>query len=294
MKDAYHLTDSAFNAVFHFIRSKKKLYSLTEIERLRKETNSKFPISFTKTSAYVKFEYAVRTAIFVARQHEPKLEQFDTLNIRFNMDGTLIGNKHIVAISINCIEGGQPCQSSKNLVPLGLFEVQKENTELLRKTLPIEFIKDIKSVRQISIGAKLVDIRVRLGGDLMNAVYVFGLAGFSSSYPCTFCTQHKDDLHVTDDTAYDKTVTEGKGKNKKTTTIRVGPTSYRDVTKRARSLAEQTLCLATKTNELGYKCEPPLWRSFRLSRLLRRYITFEIAHFRCHFEGYVVSRFSYW
>jgi hypothetical protein len=127
---------------------------------------------------------------------------------------------------------------------------------LLRKTLPVEFIKDIKSVKQISIGAKIVDIRIRLGGDLMNAVYVFGLTGFSSSYPCIFCTQHKDDLYVTEDTAYDKTMTEGKGKNKKTTTIRVGPTSYDDMTKRARSLAEQKSCLATKVNDLGYKCEP--------------------------------------
>ena len=256
LKDTYHLTDSAFNAIFQYIRNNRKLCLLKEIERLRKKTNSKFPILFTPTSAYVKFEYAVRTAIFVARKYETKLEQLDTLNICFNMNGTLIGNKHIVVISINCIEGGVQCQSSKNLVPLGLFEVQKESTELLRQTLPVAFINDIKSVKHISIGKKIVDIRVRLGGDLMNAVYVFGLAGFSSNYPCVFCTQHKDDLHITEDTAYNKTVTEGKGKNKKTTIILVGPTSSYDVTKRARSLAEQTSCLATKVNDLGYKCEP--------------------------------------
>ncbi|CAF4393488.1 unnamed protein product, partial [Adineta steineri] len=180
------------------------------------------------TSAYVKFEYAVRTAIFVARKYEPKLEQHDTLNIRFNMDSTLIGNKHIVAISVNCIEGGHPCQTAKNLVPLGLFEVQKENTELLRTSLPAEFINDIKSVKYIAIGAKNIRIRVRLGGDLMNAVYVFRLAGFSSNYPCIFCTPHKDDLHVNEDTAYDKTITEGKGKNKTIITVHVDATSYHD------------------------------------------------------------------
>jgi hypothetical protein len=256
LKDTYNLTDCAFNAIFQYIQSKRKLCSLKEIERLRKKTNTKFPILFTSTSAYVKFEYAVRTAIFVARKYESKLDQFDTLNIRFNMDGTLIGNKHIVAISINCLEGGRQCQAANNLVPLGLFEVQKENTELLRKTLPVEFITDIKSVKQISVGAKSIDIRVRLGGDLMNAVYVFGLAGFSSSYPCIFCTQHKDDLHVTEDTAYDKTITEGKGKNKKTITVRVNPTSCHDTTKGARSLAAQTLSLAKQNNDLGYKCEP--------------------------------------
>ncbi|CAF0854002.1 unnamed protein product [Adineta steineri] len=256
LKDTYHFTDSALKAIFQYIQSKKKLYSLKEIEKLRKQTNAKFPILFTSTSAYVKFEYAVRTAIFVARKYEPKLEQHDTLNIRFNMDGTLIGNKHIVAISVNCIEGGHSCQTAKNLVPLGLFEVQKENTELLRTSLPAEFINDIKSVKYIAIGAKNIRIRIRLGGDLMNAVYVFGLAGFSSNYPCIFCTQHKDDLHVTEDTAYDKTITEGKGKNKTIITVHVDATSYHDTSKRARSLREQISCLAKQTNELGYKCEP--------------------------------------
>ena len=90
----------------------------------------------------------------------------------------------------------------------------------------------------------------------MNAVYVFGLAGFSFNHPYIFCTQHKDDLHVTDDTAYDKTVTEGKGKNKQTITIHVGPTSCHELTKKARSLTEQTLCLTKNTKELGYKYGP--------------------------------------
>ncbi len=31
---------------------------------------------------------------------------------------------------------------------------------------------------------------------------------------------------------------------------------YHDLTKKARSLIEQTLCLTKNTNELGYKCEP--------------------------------------
>ena len=256
LKDAYQLTDTAFNATFRYIRNKRKLYSLRAIRKLRKRTNEKFPILFTTTSAYVKFEYAVRTAVFVARRYRPKLEQFDKLNIRLNMDGTLIGNKHIVAISINCIEGGCECQMAKTLVLLGLFEIQKENTELLRKTLPIEIIKDIKSVKHISIGAKDIAIHIRLGGDLMNAAYVFGLAGFSSNYPCIFCTQHKDDLHVTEDTAYDKTIIGGKGKNRKTITVRIGPSSYHDVAKKAGSLLEQNSCLTKKTNDLGYKCEP--------------------------------------
>ena len=46
------------------------------------------------------------------------------------MEATLIGNKHIVAIDINCIEGGRQCQVAKNLVPLGLLEVEKEDTDM--------------------------------------------------------------------------------------------------------------------------------------------------------------------
>jgi hypothetical protein len=66
LKDTYHLTDCAFNAIFQFIQSKKKALFLNRVGRLRKETNSKFPMLFTKTSVYVRFEYAVRTAISVA------------------------------------------------------------------------------------------------------------------------------------------------------------------------------------------------------------------------------------
>lgn len=90
----------------------------------------------------------------------------------------------------------------------------------------------------------------------MNAVYVFDLAGFSSNFPCVFCSQHKDDLHVTEDTAYDKVITEGKSQNRRATTVRVGPTSCFDPLKKARSLAEQNSCLAKRSNELGYKSEP--------------------------------------
>ena len=85
-----------------------------------------------------------------------------------------------------------------------------------------------------------MDIRVRLGDVLMNAAYVFGLAGFSSNYPCIFCTQNKDDLHVAEDAAYDKTITEGKGKNKKTITVRVSLTSCHDIGTGTRFLAGQT------------------------------------------------------
>ena len=34
LKDTYHLTDCAFNAIVNFVQSKKKLFSLSEIERL--------------------------------------------------------------------------------------------------------------------------------------------------------------------------------------------------------------------------------------------------------------------
>ncbi|CAF0765207.1 unnamed protein product [Didymodactylos carnosus] len=66
-----------------------------------------------------------------------------------------------------------------------------------------------------------------------------------------------NDLHITEETAYDKSVTEGTGKNKVTKTDRISGTSYHDVTKLARSLDEQKECLKNgKINDLGYKCEP--------------------------------------
>ncbi|CAF1003911.1 unnamed protein product [Didymodactylos carnosus] len=173
------------------------------------------------------------------------------------MDDTLIWNKHIVAISINCVGGGRECQNkAKNLAPVGLFKVQKENTELLEKSLPLEFIDDIRSVKRIRYKLRDLDVKLKLGGDLMNAVYVFGLAGFAANYPCVFCTHHIGDLHITQETAYHKSVTEGSGKNKVTKTVR-NNRSYHDVSKLARSLDEQKECLKNgKINDFEYKCEP--------------------------------------
>ncbi|CAF1129652.1 unnamed protein product [Didymodactylos carnosus] len=171
------------------------------------------------------------------------------------MDGTLIGNKHIVAVSVNCIEGGRACQRAKVLVPVGLLEVQEESTEILRKTLPREFLDSIRNVKQIRLNGKDVDIKVKLGGDFMNAVYVFGLAGVSSNYPCVFCTQHKDHLHVTEPGQLVReqyfTGTRKK-KEARERLVPVDPTSYHDISRKARNLVELEDCLKSdKKNDLG-------------------------------------------
>ncbi|CAF1635793.1 unnamed protein product [Didymodactylos carnosus] len=147
------------------------------------------------------------------------------------MDGTLIGNKHIVAISVNCVEGGRDCQSPKNLVPVSLFEFPKESCELYRKILPKSFLDSLSSVTYVRLNKKDIPIKLKLGGDFMNAVYVFGLAGVQSNFPCIFCTQHKSKLGQPD------------------------TTSYFDIQKDARTLEEQKLCLKKgEQNNKGYKC----------------------------------------
>jgi hypothetical protein len=103
------------------------------------------------------------------------------------MNGTLMDNKHVVAISVNCVDAGFSCQTAKRLVPVGIFEIQKESNELLRKTLPKDFLDSIQLVKQLQINQKKsVTVKIRLGGDYQNAVYVFGLAGVHSNYPCVF------------------------------------------------------------------------------------------------------------
>jgi hypothetical protein len=162
---------------------------MAEIERVRKKANEKIPLKFTKDSAYVPFEFALRVAVFVAVKFRPDILRLNRLSFRLNMDGTLMGNKHVVAISVNCVDGGPSCQTARKLVPVGIFEIQKESNELLRQTLPKEFLDSIQSVKQLKVTRKKsVDVKVRLGGDFQNAVYVFGLAGVHSNYPCVFCT----------------------------------------------------------------------------------------------------------
>lgn len=148
IKDECHITDSAIKAMHKFFKeTKQSFYSMAEIERVRKKSNKNIPITYNKDSAYVPFEFALRAAIFVAVKFRPDLLKLNHLSFRLNMDGTLMGNKHVVAISVNCVDGGPSCQTAKRLVPVGIFEIQKESNELLRKTLPKDFLDSIQSVK---------------------------------------------------------------------------------------------------------------------------------------------------
>ncbi|CAF3400841.1 unnamed protein product [Rotaria socialis] len=90
-----------------------------ELEQVRNKSNQKIPLKFTKDSAYVSFEFALRAAVFVATKFRPDILQLNQLSFRLNMDGTLMGNKHVVAISVNCVDGGPSCHTAKKLVPVG-------------------------------------------------------------------------------------------------------------------------------------------------------------------------------
>ncbi len=145
-----------------------------------------------------------------------------------------MGNKHVVAISVNCVDGGLSCQIARRLVPVGIFEMQKESNELLRKTLQKEFLDSIRSVKQLEINKnKSIPVKIRLGGDYQNAVHVFGLTGVHSNYPCVFCTQNIAYLHVTEkNTICEEEVWVGSGKNRKKEKRKtiVNPTSVYDQT----------------------------------------------------------------
>ena len=122
IKDEHHNTDSAIKAMYKFFReNKENFYSMAELEQTRNKANQKIPLKFTKDSGYVPFDFALPTAFFVAIKFRPDLLQLNQLSFRLNMDGTLMGNKHVVAISVNCVDGGPSCQAAKNLVPVGIF-----------------------------------------------------------------------------------------------------------------------------------------------------------------------------
>ncbi|CAF2092780.1 unnamed protein product [Rotaria magnacalcarata] len=275
IKDEHHITDSAIKAMHQFFKeTKESFYSMAELDHVRNKSNQKIPLKFTKDSAYVPFDFALRIAIFVAIKFRPDLLKLNQLSFRLNMDGTLMGNKHVVAVSVNCVDGGLPCQTAKKLVPVGIFEIQKESNELLRKTLPKDFLDSIQSVKYLNVTRKkTVAVKIRLGGDFQNAVYVFGLAGVHCNYPCVFCTQNKSYLHVTErNTECEEEIWVGTGKNKKKQKQKtiVNPTSSYDPTRGARTLKEKRIALEKKeknklNNELGYQSEPLFGDLFEFS-----------------------------
>lgn len=65
-----------------------------------------------------------------------------------------MGNKHVVAISVNCVNGGPSCQAAQKFVSVCIFEIWKESTELLLKTLLKDFLDSIQSVKHLNVSPK--------------------------------------------------------------------------------------------------------------------------------------------
>ncbi|CAF4475372.1 unnamed protein product [Rotaria sp. Silwood2] len=91
IKDEYHITDNAIKAMHKFFRETKvSFYSMAQIDRVQKKANKNIPLKYTKDSAYVPFEFALRAAVFVAAKFQPDLLKLNHLSFRLNMDGTLM------------------------------------------------------------------------------------------------------------------------------------------------------------------------------------------------------------
>ena len=99
IKDEYHITDSAIKVMHDFFRDTKvPFYSMGEVARVQRKTNHTIPLQYAKDFAYVPFEFALRAAVFVANKFRSNLRKLNHLPFRLNMDGTSMGNKHVVAI----------------------------------------------------------------------------------------------------------------------------------------------------------------------------------------------------
>ncbi|CAF1329648.1 unnamed protein product [Didymodactylos carnosus] len=248
LKDTFNLTDASIAAIGQYLRKYKTFFSWHQTRQLRKKLNTKFAIKLTESgdAAYVDFAYAITTAIYVAESSLKKqdslknLNKLEKLTCRISMDGILVGNKHIIAMWVNSVDGGVETQTAKLLVPLGVFQVTHESNEIIKNVIPAHFREQIKALKFVHYNGRDILVTKFVEGDMMNFVYIMGLAGFNSNHPCVWCTVSKEDLKQPD------------------------LTSCYDTGKKARSLFEQKMCLkdvgakGKKTADylLGYKCTP--------------------------------------
>ncbi len=80
---------------------------------------------------------------------------------------------------------------------IGVFKIDKENIEILRKCLK-EIVEQMRQLKEIIIDNNVYNIVSYLGGDLKFIAAVLGVGPATSSYPCPLCFASKNDFYICD------------------------------------------------------------------------------------------------
>ncbi|CAF4532146.1 unnamed protein product, partial [Rotaria sp. Silwood2] len=105
-------------------------------------------------------EDAIKTLIHINASIITKIRT--AMTIRLSIDGTQIGEKlKLLVLCISCPQFNSTQQVSSKLLPIGLFKIDVEDYETVKKVIPNEIIRSIIQERKLIINDERFSIKFR-------------------------------------------------------------------------------------------------------------------------------------
>ncbi|CAF3138103.1 unnamed protein product [Rotaria sp. Silwood2] len=153
----HNISDHAVNEL-HKIHS--SIPTIWSIRNVRKRLNNNIHVKNTEFGSYITMEDAIKTLIHINASIITKIRT--AMTIRLSIDGTQIGEKlKLLVLCISCPQFNSTQQVSSKLLPIGLFKIDVEDYETVKKVIPNEIIRSIIQERKLIINDERFSIKFR-------------------------------------------------------------------------------------------------------------------------------------
>jgi hypothetical protein len=220
-KDKAGIPDRKYHAFRKLMGLKKKIGTLYSVKRLRKKKAARMNIKPMSTGFYIDPVGIIKQKILAFLNSLKEGETPDKIKIKLACDGTNISrNVKLVNFAFSIINEKNKAATAKGCYRLGIFRLDKEDYASTKSWLPVLWSKikilnriyfdpvnksvldDVELANFCRIGNiqqnQFVEIEIDYAfcNDYKMNLIVLGLKAANSKWPCIYCTQSKDQLHL--------------------------------------------------------------------------------------------------
>ena len=153
----HNISDHAVNELHKLHSSIPTIWS---IRNVRKRLNNNIHVKNTEFGSYITMEDAIKTLIHINGSIITKIRT--AITIRLSIDGTQIGQKlKLLVLCISCPQFNSIQKISSKLLPIGLFKIDVEDYETVKKVIPNEIISSIIQERKLIINNEQFSIKFK-------------------------------------------------------------------------------------------------------------------------------------
>jgi hypothetical protein len=242
IKDNANISDRQYEILKQNI---PQLPSMHSIKQLRKRNEELFMDGNGEIDVNAKINFHILN--YLDKNPETQL-----INIKISGDGINVGSKKkLFNFSFSILNDRQKCTTATGNYLLGLYEIDSENDEELKRVL-IPVFEQLKEIQSITYENRTIAIIKFIGGDLKFLLLYFGINAANSTYYCLYCTVSKKE-------ELEKTLVEFVKQK----------FSVNDTKEKARSFSEHS----SNISNLGYKTQP-------ISKIINHdHCCFDLLHF---------------